>query len=49
MVQNRGLIFREYPTHGIEAGKHVKVEDQGDFDPEQAVRSQSTPITLGMY
>lgn len=37
MVQNRALIFKEYPTHGIEAGKHVAVEDLGDFDMEQAV------------
>jgi len=36
MVQNRAVIFKEYPTHGIEAGKHVVVEDRGDFDLEQA-------------
>lgn len=37
MVQNRALLFKEYPTHSIEAGKHVNVEDVGDFDLEQAV------------
>ena len=44
MVQNRALPFKEYPTHGIEAGKHVAVENVGDFDVEQAVRTRLAVI-----
>ena len=35
MVQNKGLIFKEAPTHWPEVGKHLVVETR-DFDLDQA-------------
>ena len=35
MVQNKGLIFKEVPTHWPELGKHLVVENR-DFDTDQA-------------
>ena len=35
MVQNKGLIFKDYPTSWPEVGKHIVVEDR-DFDVDQA-------------
>ena len=35
MVQNKGLIFKEAPTHWPELGKHLVVETR-DFDLEQS-------------
>lgn len=35
MVQNKGLIFRDYPTSWPEVGKHIVVETR-DFDVDQA-------------
>ena len=34
MVQNKGLIFKEAPTHWPELGKHLVVETR-DFDTDQ--------------
>ncbi|KAK5121199.1 hypothetical protein LTR85_005683 [Meristemomyces frigidus] len=35
MVQNKALVFADYPTGMPEAGKHLKIEST-DFDTEQA-------------
>ena len=35
MVQNKGLIFKDYPTGWPEVGKHIAVENR-DFDTDQA-------------
>ena len=35
MVQNKGLIYKEAPTHTPELGKHIAVEAR-EFDKEQA-------------
>ena len=35
MVQNKGLIFKEYPTSWPEVGEHIAVENR-DFDVDQA-------------
>ena len=35
MVQNKALMFRDYPTSWPEVGKHIIVEQQDDFDLEQ--------------
>ena len=34
MVQNKGLIFKEAPTHWPELGKHLVIENR-DFDKDQ--------------